>query len=163
MLKEKIFLLQRILQSTISFHQSLSSRFSSSCHRDYAPNDLLDRYSDAGIDDDEDIDELTPEARRAAERKMTRRDQQERTGKRGSRAARRSRMPAFLGSDGDLDDDEMDDGLGISRMKRRTRRQYDERRDLDDLDGIEDVSQSWPSNKLLSYHLRLIPCSGTST
>jgi DNA replication licensing factor MCM2 len=27
----------------------------------------------------------------------------------------------------------------VSRMKRRTRRQYDERRDLDDLDGVEDV------------------------
>jgi hypothetical protein len=52
-------------------------------------------------------------------------------------------MPAFLGSDADLDEDEeMDDGLGISRMKRRTRRQYDERRDLDDLDGVEDVSRS---------------------
>jgi hypothetical protein len=33
----------------------------------------------------------------------------------------------------------MDGGLGVSRMKRRTRRQYDERRDLDDLDGVDDV------------------------
>jgi len=75
---------------------------------------------------------------------MARRDRQERTGKRGSRAARRTRMPTFLGSDADLDEDDgMDDGLGISRMKRRTRRQYDERRDLDDLDGIEDVSRSY--------------------
>jgi hypothetical protein len=111
-------------------------------HRDYAQNELLDRYSDTGINDDEDIDELTPDGRRAAERHMARRDRQERTGKRGSRAARRSRMPAFLGSDADLDEDEeMDDVLGISRMKRRTRRQYDERRDLDDLDGVEDVSR----------------------
>lgn len=38
------------------------------------------------------------------------------------------------------EDDELDDELGISRMKRRTRRQYDERRDLDDMDGVEDVS-----------------------
>ena len=53
---------------------------------------------------------------------------------------RRSRAPAFLGSDGMDEDDELDDELGISRMKRRTRRQYDERRDLDDMDGVEDVS-----------------------
>jgi DNA replication licensing factor MCM2 len=38
-----------------------------------------------------------------------------------------------------LEDEEIDDELGVSRMKRRTRRQYDERRDADDLDGIEDV------------------------
>jgi DNA replication licensing factor MCM2 len=86
------------------------------------------------------VTELSAEARRAAEIKMARRDRREQTGKRGSRAARRSRAPAFLGSDDDMEDDGMDDGLGVSRMKRRTRRQYDERRDLDDLDGIEDVS-----------------------
>jgi len=106
--------------------------------RDYAPNELLDRYSDADINDDEDVEELSVAARRAVELKMARRDRLERTGKRGSRAARRSRAPAFLGSD-DMEDEEMDDELGVSRMKRRTRRQYDERKDLDDLDGIEDV------------------------
>lgn len=100
---------------------------------------LLDRYSDADIDDNEDLEELSGAARRAAEAKMARRDRLEATGKRGARAARRSRAPAFLGSDGMDDDDEMDDDLGVSRMKRRTRRQYDERRDLDDLDGVEDV------------------------
>lgn len=74
---------------------------------------------------------------------MARRDRKDRTGKRGSRAARRSRAPAFLGSDDDGDeDDAMDDGLGLSRMKHRTRRAYDERRDMDDMDGIEDVSDS---------------------
>ncbi|RDB25014.1 DNA replication licensing factor mcm2 [Hypsizygus marmoreus] len=106
---------------------------------DYSVNELLDRYSDAGINDDETVEELTPEARRAAEMKMARRDRQERSGKRGARAARRSRAPAFLGSDDEMDeDDEMDGGLGVSRMKHRTRRAYDERRDLDDLDGVDD-------------------------
>ena len=71
--------------------------------------------------------------------KMARRDRMERSGKRGQRAARRNRAPAFLGSDVE-DDDIMDDQLGISSMKRRTRKQYDERRDIDDLDGVEDVS-----------------------
>jgi len=71
---------------------------------------------------------------------MARRDRQERTGKRGTRAARRSHAPAFLDSDADIDDD-IDDGLGIARMKQRTRRAYDERRDIDDLDGIQDVPQ----------------------
>ena len=77
--------------------------------------------------------------------KMARRDRMERSGKRGQRAARRNRAPAFLGSDDVEDDDIMDDQLGISSMKRRTRKQYDERRDIDDLDGVEDVG--------LWYHL----------
>jgi hypothetical protein len=34
-----------------------------------------------------------------------------------------------------------DDELGIASMKKRTRKQYDERLGLDDLDGIEDVSR----------------------
>jgi DNA replication licensing factor MCM2 len=72
--------------------------------------------------------------------KMARRDRMERSGRRGQRAARRNRAPAFLGSDDVEDDDIMDDQLGISSMKRRTRKQYDERRDIDDLDGVEDVS-----------------------
>ena len=81
--------------------------------------------------------------------KMARRDRMERSGKRGQRAARRSRAPAFLGSDDMEDDDVMDDQLGISSMKRRTRKQYDERRDIDDLDGVEDVS--------LRYHFFFVP------
>jgi DNA replication licensing factor MCM2 len=70
-------------------------------------------------------------------------------------------MPAFLGSDGDIDDDdEMDDGLGIARMKRRTRRQYDERRDLDDLDGVEDVSSL---NYLILFSASTTLSTGAST
>jgi len=105
-------------------------------YRDYAPNELLDRYSDADINDDENVEELSIAARRAAEAKMARRDRMERGGRRGARAARRSRHEFF---DSDDAGDEMDDGLGISSMPRRTRRQYDERRDIDDLDGVEDV------------------------
>lgn len=40
-------------------------------------------------------------------------------------------------------DDEDDLNIGgdlLSNMKRRTRRQYDERKDIDDLDGVDDVS-----------------------
>ena len=72
-------------------------------------------------------------ARRAAEAKMAQRDRMERTGRRGARAARRSRYE-FVDAG-----DELDGGLDISTIPRRTRRQYDERRDMDDLDGIEDV------------------------
>ncbi|KAF9012404.1 MCM2/3/5 family-domain-containing protein [Cyathus striatus] len=112
--------------------------FGETLAEDYAPNELLDQYSDAGIDDNDELDELSAAARREAERQMARRDRLERVGGRGARAARRSRAPAFLGSD-DMDaDDDMDDDMGLSRMRRRTRRQYDERRDIDDLDGIED-------------------------
>ena len=83
---------------------------------------------------------MSAAARRAAEMKMARRDRMERSGRRGQRAARRTRAPAFMGSDDMEDDDIMDDQLRISSMKRRTRKQYDERRDIDDLDGVEDVS-----------------------
>lgn len=104
-------------------------------YRDYAVNELLDRYSDADIDDAE-YDQLDGGARRAAEMAMSRRDRQERAGRRGARAARRSR-PNFLQSD-DMEEEELDGGL-LSGLKRRTRRQYDERREMDDLDGVDDV------------------------
>ncbi|KDR75810.1 hypothetical protein GALMADRAFT_211235 [Galerina marginata CBS 339.88] len=110
--------------------------FGETLQEDYAPNEVLDRYSDAGIDDEDDAEELSAAARRAAEAKMARRDRTERGG-RGQRAARRSHAPAFLGSDDDIED-EADDELGLASMKMRTRKQYDERRDLDDLDGVED-------------------------
>ena len=83
---------------------------------------------------------MSAAARRAADIQMARRDRLERTGGRGRRAALRSHAPDFLGSADDFDDEDFDD-LGISSMKKRTRKQYDESRDLDDLEGIEDVSQ----------------------
>ncbi|OCH90248.1 MCM-domain-containing protein [Obba rivulosa] len=66
---------------------------------------------------------------------MARRDREEGAGRRGARASRRSRMPEFLQSD-DVED-EPDGGL-LFGMKRRTRRQYDERKEIDDVEGIED-------------------------
>lgn len=79
-------------------------------------------------------------ARRAAEAKMAQRDRRDQGGRRGARAARRSRMPNFLQSD-DMDDDGDDRGL-LAGTKRRARRQYDERKDLDDMEGVEDVSHA---------------------
>jgi DNA replication licensing factor MCM2 len=111
--------------------------------RDYAPNELLDRYSDGDINDDEDVEELSAAARRAAELKMARRDRLE--GQRGSRAAGRRRGPGFVDDD-DMDDGDEDEEM-VSRMKKRTRRPYDERRDIDDLEGVEGV-RLMPSNSV---------------
>ncbi|PPQ97381.1 hypothetical protein CVT26_006615 [Gymnopilus dilepis] len=111
--------------------------FGETLEEDYAANDTLDRYSDTGIDDDANVEELSAAARRAAEASMARRDRAERGGRRGQRAARRSHAPTFLDSDADMEDDG-DDELGLASMKARTRKQYDERRDADDLDGVED-------------------------
>ena len=47
-------------------------------------------------------------------------------------------MPDFLQSD-DIEEDGLDGGL-LTGMKRRTRRQYDERKDMDDMQGVDDVS-----------------------
>ena len=105
---------------------------------DYATNEALDRYSDTGIDDAQEFEGMTGAERRAAERAMAQRDMREQGSRRGARAAARSRGPDFLLSDGLEEEDDMDGGL-LSGMKRRTRRQYDERRDMDDMDGIEDV------------------------
>jgi len=106
--------------------------------RDYAQNEQLDTYSEAGIDDEE-FDDMSAAARRAAEIQMARRDRLDRAGGRGRRAALRSHAPEFLGSADDMDED-FDDDLGLSSMKKRTRKQYDERRDMDDLEGVENVS-----------------------
>lgn len=73
---------------------------------------------------------------------MNRRDRLERTGKQGTRAANRGRAPQFLEDDDMDDEDALGDDLGVARMKRRTRRQYDERRDIDDVDGIDDVGEN---------------------
>lgn len=77
---------------------------------------------------------------------MNRRDRAERGGRKGARATQRSRALPFL------DDDEMDDEDDdeLARMKRRTRRQYDERRDADDMDGAEDVSFTLLSDAVFS-------------
>ncbi|KAG1829133.1 MCM-domain-containing protein [Suillus variegatus] len=112
--------------------------FADTLEEDYAPNELLDRYSDQDIDDEGNFDEISAAARRAAEAKMNRRDRLERTGKQGTRAANRGRAPQFLEDDDMDDEDALGDDLGVARMKRRTRRQYDERRDVDDVDGIDD-------------------------
>ncbi|KZT67194.1 MCM-domain-containing protein [Daedalea quercina L-15889] len=67
---------------------------------------------------------------------MAARDRREQGGRKGQRAARRSRMPNFLQSDDDMDD--MDGHGLLAGTKRRARRQYDERKDIDDMEGIED-------------------------
>jgi DNA replication licensing factor MCM2 len=107
--------------------------FSSS--RDYAENNALDTYSDTGLNDAEDFGEMSAQARRAAERAMARRDRRESQGRRGARAAARSRAPDFLGSE-ESEEEGADNGL-LSTMKRRARRQYDERVEIDDAEGIE--------------------------
>ncbi|KAI0029089.1 MCM2/3/5 family-domain-containing protein [Vararia minispora EC-137] len=105
---------------------------------DYAANQLLDQYSDTGLNDREEFDPMSVAARRAAEAKMEQRDRLARAGRRGQRAAARSRAPEFLQSDDDIDMDGLGDGGLLSGMKRRARRDYDERRDVDDMEGIED-------------------------
>lgn len=100
--------------------------------RDYEVNPELDRYSDAGIDDRSSVAEMSRADRIAAEREMARRDR----GLAGGRAARRGRVPTFLQSDDD-DDGGMDGGLLSGINTRRTRRQYDERMDEDDIEEDE--------------------------
>jgi DNA replication licensing factor MCM2 len=108
---------------------------------DYATNELLDQYSDADLDDETQFDAMDPRSRRAAELALAQRDRQERGGRRGARAARRSRA-AFLDDDDDMQDEDATAGGLLSGLKPRTRRQYDERRDIDDMEGVEDVSAS---------------------
>jgi DNA replication licensing factor MCM2 len=106
---------------------------------DYVHDERLDRYSEQDINDEEQFEEMDISARRAAEQAMDRRDRAT-GGRRGRRAAARERMP-FLLSDGMSEGDE-DDGTGglLAGMKPRVRKQYDERKDVDDAEGIEDVS-----------------------
>lgn len=70
---------------------------------------------------------------------MARRDRADRKRGRGIRAARRSRAPAFLQDDEDDEDDLDPNGGLLAGMKKRTRKQYDERRDIDDAEGADDV------------------------
>ncbi|KAF8210367.1 DNA replication licensing factor cdc19 [Mycena galopus ATCC 62051] len=106
--------------------------FGEDLEADYAPNELLDKYSDADINDDEDLEELSAAARRAADLKMDRRNRLEGAGR---RAQGRNRGQGFVDDD-DMDDGDEDEEM-VSRMKKRTRRPYDERRDLDDMEGVE--------------------------
>lgn len=109
--------------------------------RDYAPDAALDRYDARDIDDDEEAGELTAEQRRAAERDMALRDRREARRGQGGRAARRSNAPDFLRDEDEIDDEDMLDGGLLSDLtKRRTRRQYDERQNVDDAAGTEGVS-----------------------
>ncbi|KZV78893.1 MCM-domain-containing protein [Exidia glandulosa HHB12029] len=100
--------------------------------RDYrAVDPRLDVYDADDIDDENEFGDDAA-ARRAAEREMDRRD---RGGRRGARAARRQRVPGFMLSEDDMDDEDPDGGL-LSGMKRRARRQYDERKIADDAEGL---------------------------
>lgn len=96
----------------------------------------MDTYEAADLDDENEYETISADARRAAEAEMARRD---RKSQRGDRAARRSRAPAFLQDDDDEEEDDSQGGL-LAGMKKRTRRLYDERKEIDDAEGIEDVS-----------------------
>lgn len=113
---------------------------------DYAPNELLDRYSDADINDEEDLEELSAAARRAADLKMDRRNRLEGAGR---RAQRRTQGQGFVDDD-DMDDGDEDEEM-VSRMKKRTRRPYDERRDIDDMEGVEGVRDPYNLAPCLSH------------
>ncbi|KAG9050213.1 MCM DNA helicase complex subunit [Tulasnella sp. UAMH 9824] len=102
---------------------------------DYVQDDRLDQYSETGLDDETDQPTLDAAARRRADAAIARRERAERGGRRGGRAAVRTRAVGLFESD-DLEDDDVGD-LRAS-FQRRTRRDYDERRDIDDAAGIED-------------------------
>lgn len=102
---------------------------------DYAENTTLDTYEAVGLDDEEEFDQMTTAQRRAAERALALRDRRERQGRHGARAAARTRAPDFLQSE-ESEEEELDGGL-LSGMKRRARRQYDERVEIDDAAGVE--------------------------
>jgi len=63
---------------------------------DYAENELLDTYSNAGLNDEEVFESMSVAARRAAEAKMRQRDRLERGGQRGMRAANQSHVPTYF-------------------------------------------------------------------
>lgn len=103
---------------------------------------MLDTYSNAGLNDEEIFEPMSAAARRAAEAKMRQRDRMERGSRRGMRAATRSHAPSFFDSDGAGTEDDDESGL-LSGTRTRARRQYDERRDVDDMEGIDDVCFSF--------------------
>jgi len=110
------------------------------CVSDYAADAALDRYSDTGLDDENEFEAMTAAQRRAAEAEIARRDGPGGKG-RGRRAAARRRAPGFIDDD---EDEDMDDGEGAlsgiipAGVKIRTRKQYDERQDVDDAGGVDD-------------------------
>ena len=97
---------------------------------DYAENQALDTYSEAGLNDEEEFEGMTVGQRRAAERALDARDRREKKGRRGTRAALRSRAPDFLGSE--ESEEEGPDANLLSGIERRVRWQYDERLEIDD-------------------------------
>ena len=105
--------------------------------RDYAANDQLDTYSDSGLNDEEDFEAMSAAQRRRAELAMEQRDRRERRGGRGARAAKRSHAPDLLMSESS-DEEGLDGGL-LAGTKRRARRHYDERVEVDDAAGVEAV------------------------
>ncbi|CAG7850981.1 DNA replication licensing factor mcm2; AltName: Full=Cell division control protein 19; AltName: Full=Minichromosome maintenance protein 2 [Serendipita indica DSM 11827] len=114
--------------------------FGEDMEEDYVRDPRLDRYDKRDINDEEEFDEMDPAARRAAEQAMDRRDRAAGRGP-GRRAAARERMPFILsdGMEAD-DDDDLDPAAGLlAGMKPRVRKQYDERKDIDDAEGIEDT------------------------
>ncbi|KAG8798928.1 MCM DNA helicase complex subunit, partial [Serendipita sp. 398] len=112
--------------------------FAEGMEEDYVADTRLDRYSDQDINDEEEFEEMDAATRRAAEQTMDRRDRAAGRG-RGRRAAARERMP-FILSDGISEADDDMDGTGglLDGMKPRVRKGYDERKDIDDAEGIED-------------------------
>jgi len=89
------------------------------------------------VNDEEVFEPMSAAARRAAEAKMRQRDRIERGSRRGMRASTRSHAPSFFDSD-DMGAEDDESGL-LSGTRARARRQYDERRDIDDMEGIGDV------------------------
>ena len=113
------------------------------CLSDYAPDAALDRYSDTGLDDENEFEALTAAQRRAAEMEMARRDRDGGRGRR-RRAATRRRAPGFIDDDEDEDIDEEEgplSGIIPAGVKIRTRKQYDERQDVDDAAGVDEEEE----------------------
>jgi DNA replication licensing factor MCM2 len=136
MKREKIFLLRGWKSASPSTILLIHLLMLHGVLSDYGHDERLDKYDAEGLDDNEDIEEMSVAARRAAEAKMARRDRAEGGARRGARAARRARAPAFLQSE---ESEEEEPGAGLlAGMKKRTRRHYDERRDIDDAEGVED-------------------------
>ncbi|KAI5479526.1 minichromosome maintenance protein 2 [Pseudohyphozyma bogoriensis] len=95
---------------------------------DYIANRALDTYSNADLDDN-DLSSDAPDARLRAEASMRTRDRRER---RGADERRRSRRQAFMTSDEDDEDSEVEERL---LRPNRARRDYDEMEE--DGDGEE--------------------------